>query len=363
MGGARIRLVFRSIMTRIPLFYIVISLLTYALAAEEKMEVPVIVSQWWQIADEDFDAGAFNNKPARGEPTLDSHQECSDFTIYQSADGKWQLVSAVRNTNFPGGDHFLFRWETNDLLASDWEEKGILWTTHDSPEEAGYVEGVLYAPHTVRHDGTFYMFHNSGGTAHAFTSEDGVNYEQARGHDGSYVLFDAGEAGRDLMVMDNRERDGLWYVYYTRVDWNRPELKDRQYSDVYARTAKELLGPWSEEVAVGMGTPERPRDIVHARYDFVNTESQFVIYHKGYYYKFEQTFVTASKDPLDFEDKPVIANLTPAFQYPEMWWPALAPEIIEHDGKLYIAYFMNHNGHPLKSLTMGGVFLAELGWE
>jgi hypothetical protein len=116
-------------------------------------------------------------------------------------------------------------------------------------------------------------------------------------------------------------------------------------------------------VAVGMGTPNRPRQIRHSSSDFVNAESPFVIFHEGYYYKFEQGHVVASNDPLAFEGKPVVANLFPDFVYPEDWWPALAPEIIVDGDKMYIAYFMNHHEHPLRSLKQGGVFVAELGWK
>lgn len=329
---------------------------------EVPKEIPVVCSSWWQIADEDYDAGQYSNKPAAGQPTLREHQQVSDFTIYKADNGKWQLISAVRSTKFHGNHHFLMRWESDELTNQNWECKGIFYTTDDFPDNANYKAGVFYAPYCVHEEGKYYLFHNSAGTAHVLVSDDGLNYQPYVKPDGSYVLFDAGTAGRDLMVFDNRERDGLWYTYYTSIDQTRGELKDRQYTDIFVRTSENLLGPWSEPVQVGMGTPNRPGNIVHAVADFVNAESSFVIYHDGFYFKFEQGNVVASSNPKAFEGKPIVSSMFPAYKYPEEWWPALAPEIIVDGDKMYIAYFMNHHSHPLKTLKQGGVFIAELKW-
>ncbi len=352
-------------MSNTPLFCTVLICMAHVLLLAKAPEmIPVVSSAWWQIADEDYDAGPWNHKPEPGEQTLRYHQQVSDFTIYQSSDGMWQLVSAVRHTSFPGTAHFLFRWESPSLSQPLWEEKGVLWTTADSSPEAGYTEGVLFAPHVVRDDdGTFYMFHNSADTAQFLVSEDGIEWEQGKDYQGNYVLFETGEAGRDLMVLDNRAVDGNWIVYYTTIDRDRKALGPRQFTDVVARTAQSLKGPWSEPHIVGMGTPDRPRDIVHSRVDFVNAESPFVVFHEGWYFKFEQTQVAASRDPLRFEGAPLVANLFPFFDYPEDWWPCLAPEVIQDGEDTYIAFFMNHHRHPLQSLKQGGVFLAKLSWR
>ena len=341
---------------------LLLQLFLNAFAQDLPKQVPVVLTSWWQIADEDYDAGEYSNKPAPGEPTKRTHQEVSDFTIYQAANGKWELISAVRHTKFPGEGHFLMRWEADHITDQHWENKGVFWTTHDFPESAGYTEGVFYAPYCVKADGKYYLFHNSSGKGYLLVGDDGIHFKSWQNPDGSFPIFDAGDGGRDLMALDNRERDGLWYVYYTHADRNRPELKDRQFSDVYVRTAKTPTGPWSDEHTAGMGTPNRPRSIVHSAADFVNTESQFVIYHDGFYFKFEQGNVVASRDPQDFAGKPVVASMFPNFSYPEQWWPGLAPEIVKDGDKMYIAYFMNHHEHPLGTLKQGGVFVAELGW-
>lgn len=325
--------------------------------------IPVVSSSWWQIADEDYDAGLYSNKPKPGEPTSKDHQQVSDFTIYKSANGMWQLVSAVRNTNFPGGRHFLMRWEAKELTDQNWNERGIFFTTKDFPAKAGYSEGVFYAPHCVCDDGKYYMFHNSNSSAYLLISDDGIKFHPYLNPDGSSVLFDTGEGGRDLMVMDNRRQDGLWYIYYASADRKNIKLENRQFTDDYVRTSKNLTGPWSTPVEVGMGTPNRPRTIIHSSYDFVTAESPFVIYHDGFYFKFEQANVVASHDPKNFDGKPVVANIFPDFKYPQDWWPALAPEVIIDGDKMYVAYFMNHHSHPFHTLKQGGVFIAELTWK
>jgi hypothetical protein len=321
-------------------------------------EIPVVVGPWWQIADEDFDAGEFSNKPAPGEEVRKDHQEVSDFTIFRAADGTWQLISAVRQTRFPRGRHLLFRWEGKSLQERHWQPRGVFWTTATTPA-AGYAEGVIYAPHAIVHDNTWYLFHNSAGTAMVLTSKDGKQFEQARNVLGEYVWFPTGEAGRDLMVLDNRARDGRWHAFYTGMDRARPELMRRQFHDAYVRTATNLVGLWSERSVVGLGTPNRPEAIVHAKYDFVNTESQFVVHRQGFYFKFEQTHIVASEDPHQFEGKSVVSNLHPEFRYPEQWWPALAPEVVEDGGQHYVAMFRNHGTRPLAA---GGVFVARLNW-
>ena len=57
-----------------------------------------------------------------------------------------------------------------------------------------------------------------------------------------------------------------------------------------------------------------------------------------------------------------MANLFPHFNYPQDWTPGLAPEVINDGDKMYIAYFMNHHTHPLRTLKQGGVFVAEMKW-
>jgi hypothetical protein len=321
-------------------------------------QVPVVDGPWWQIATEDFDAGEWSNKPAPGAPAQREHQEVSDFTIYQAADGTWQLVSAVRQTKFPGNHHFLFRWEATDLTATHWREKGVFWTSATTPD-AGYEPGVIYAPHCVRDQGVYSMFHSSADHAWVLTSRDGKTFEQARARDGRYAFFPLGEAGRDLMIFDNRARDGLWYAYFASVDRTRPELEARRWHDVFACTARDLAGPWSERFAVGLATADRPKGNPHRAATFVNAESPVVFFHDGFYFKLEQTHIAASRSPRNFDGAPIVSDLYPDARYPEDWWRGLAPEIIEHAGTLYVAVFQNHGTRPLAA---GGIFVARLKW-
>lgn len=333
-----------------------------AIAQEIPSLVPVVKTSWWQIANEDFDAGQYSNKPSPAEPTNRYHQQVSDFTIYKAANGKWQLVSAVRHTNFKGNHHFLMRWEADSITQTDWEEKGIFLTTDDFPAEAGYKPGVIYAPHCFQHNNKYFLFHNSSSSAHLLTSDDGINFNPFDKENSFYQIFDPGFTGRDLMVFDNRIRDGKWYVYYASKDTTNQDLKGRQFTDIYVRSANSLFGPWSRQKQAGMGTPNRPESNPDSKYNFVNAESPFVIYKDGFYYKFEQTNVVASKDPENFEGKPVVASILQDFNSNKDFWPVLAPEIIVDGEKMYIAYFMNHHIHPLKTLKQGGIFVNELSW-
>ena len=79
-------------------------------------EVPIaqISGKWWQVA----------GNPDLGEYTSDK-QEPVDFTIWQAADGTWQLWSCIRNTGCGGHTRLFFRWEGRELTDANWRPKGI----------------------------------------------------------------------------------------------------------------------------------------------------------------------------------------------------------------------------------------------
>ena len=328
-----------------------------SLPRAQSPERPVVDGDWWQIADEDFDAGQYSNRPAPGEQARDEHQEVGDFTIFQASDGTWQLISAVRQMRFRGSRHLLFRWQSRSLTAPHWTPQGVFWTTDAKPDL--YAPGGIYAPHCIRVAGTYYLFHSTADKAVVLTSRDGKRFVPIPSVSGEPALFRLREGGRDLMVVDNRPRDGRWYVFYAGMDRLRPELAPRNFHDVFARTAPHPLGPYSSSRAVGLGTPNRPAASPHAAADFVNAESPFVVYRNGYYYKFEQNFVVASRNIWEFDHQPIVGRLYPDFDYPSQWWPALAPEVVEFDGRYYVAMFRNHKDRPL---SQGGIFMARLKW-
>jgi hypothetical protein len=62
--------------------------------------------------------------PDLGEYTSDK-QEPVDFTIWQAADGTWQLWTCIRNTGCGGHTRLFFRWEGWELTDANWRPKGI----------------------------------------------------------------------------------------------------------------------------------------------------------------------------------------------------------------------------------------------
>ena len=85
-----------------------------------------------------------------------------------------------------------------------------------------------------------------------------------------------------------------------------------------ARTAPTPEGPWSDaEIPVRTeGNPESP----------------FVVWRGSWYYLWQQMSVYQSKDPLDFDNAPLIAHMT-GIWFNGKW----APEIMQHEGNWYIA--------------------------
>lgn len=261
-----------------------------------------------------------------------------DFTIWQAADGTWQLVACVRGTRYPGRGRLFFRWEALALTDVDWTPMGTFMTSDD---HEAHRQGQLQAPHVVRDRGRYFMIYSSDGAAFLLSSDDGKAFARETAHDGNPRLF---EMNRDVMLFDNRARDGLWYAYYTWIAPSRhPERSDHT---VGVRTARTLRGPWSEVVNVGVRTPsaaEQP-------YDFLHAESPFVLFRDGYYYRWERMNVFASTDPIRWSS-PALTTMM------DLSVPALfAPEVIEHDGNSYLAGYRYDE-------EVRGIFIAPFTWH
>src|SRR5262245_36090720 len=76
--------------------------------------VPEIVGGWRQVAGD----------PDLGELTT-AGQQPVDFSIWQAADGTWQLWSCIRSTKEQGRTRLFHRWEGARLTDSDWRPMGI----------------------------------------------------------------------------------------------------------------------------------------------------------------------------------------------------------------------------------------------
>ncbi len=298
---------------------------------QPRVEMPVIEGDWWRIARPP-DLGAYASDKA----------QVVDFSIWQAADGTWQMVACVRYTKFPGGTRLLYRWETARLTDPDWQERGIFLTSDAHPD---HEPGSLRAPHVVRDGGRYIMFYDSGGWAFALTSDDGKQFRQMPGHDGQARLF---ELGRDVMLFDNRARDGRWHAYYTWI--KKPDHVSRQNHTIGVRTATSLAGPWSAPTDLGVNTADNP-DPKESPYNFINAESPFVLFRNGLYYRWEQMKVFASPDLSRWPD-PEVTTLTATS--PRAFY---APEIItDAQGAFFIAGYKYKNDRR-------GLYMARLRWR
>lgn len=297
------------------------------LAPHPAPAVPVLTGAAWRIA----------GNPDMG-PWSDPDAQPVDFSIWQAADSTWQLVACVRGTGYPGRGRLLFRWQADQLTNEDWTPMGIFMT---SDAHEAHREGQLQAPHVVRDDGRYFMIYSSNGAAFLLSSTDGKSFTRETAHDSDVRLF---AMNRDIMLFDNRPRDGLWYAYYTWITPNR--YPERNNHSVGVRTANALRGPWSEVEDVRVGTASLPED----PYSFVNAESPFVLFHSGYYYRWEQSNVFASEDPKRWPDRELT---TMTLGDPP---GVLAPEVVEWDGQFYLAGYRYDEERQ-------GIYLAPFSWR
>ena len=256
-----------------------------------------------------------------------------DFTAFRADDGTWQLISCVRKTTHPGATRLAYRWSSPTLTREGWTPEGIFLS---SKPEWDHKEGLVQAPFHVRDGDGHFLFYNSRG-AHLMTSDDGLTFEPY----GTSAVF---PMGRDLCVLDDRDRSGKWIAYYTSFEPGmNAATKDHT---IRARTAERLTGPWSE-TAVEIPPITPPPE----GYQFVYAESPFVLRRGDFYYRFEQLNVFRSADPLKWEGPPV-ARLAPDDPLKR-----LAPEVVTHDGKDYLLAYQWRGRDPR------GIYLAPLAWD
>ena len=82
--------------------------------AKEAVMVPQIEGEWWTVARSP-DLGSLS----------DPKQQPVDFSVWQAADGTWQLWSCIRNTKCGGKTRLFYRWEGKRLTDPDWRPMGI----------------------------------------------------------------------------------------------------------------------------------------------------------------------------------------------------------------------------------------------
>lgn len=289
---------------------------------------PQIAGEWWSVA----------GNPELGEYQSE-RQEPVDFTIWQAADGTWQLWSCIRNTRCGGHTRLFFHWEGRQLTTTNWTPKGVAMMAAPG---LGETEGGLQAPFVFKEDGRYYMVYGDWERICLATSEDGKVFARKLNSRGQPDLF-AGpyENTRDPMIT---KINNLFYCYYTG------HKKGAAYeSAIFCRTSADLEH-WSEPMMVSAGgTPAA----LGAWYG-ADAECPFVAQKDGRFYLFRNQFYGrgnlntqyASANPMDFgvgSDHCRIGTL-----------PVAAPEIIVGDGHWYIA--------ALKP-DLDGIRIARLEWR
>jgi len=271
--------------------------------------VPRIRGTFWQVAPHSPDDYEWDNA---------NRDNACDFSIWQAADGTWQLVSCIRGTKHPGRTRLFYRWEAENITDRTWTPKGVFATSRSDPPYRE-VAGRVQAPQVFRYQGDYLMVYNSRG-AHVMRSAGGKHFERVPGNDGKYTIFNC---GRDIGILDNRGVDGHWYAYW--VD-NKPGMH-------LTRSVNEnLLGEWQDR-----------GHLYHPGF----FESPFVQRYEGHYYLFVPQYVVVSDDPGDF-DRPLLTVLEDARGTTKM-----ATEII-HDAQRDKWYIAGYGG---------GIYVAELEWQ
>ncbi len=286
--------------------------------------VPRIDGEWWQVSG-DPDLGKYTNPK----------QQPVDFAIWRAADGTWQLWSCIRNTNCGGKTRLFYRWQAARITDRDWQPMGIAM---EADPGFGETPGGLQAPHVIKAGPKYFMFYGDWENICKAMSVDGKTFSRVLQKNGKSAMFTegAGNNTRDAMVI---RIGNLYHAYYTAYP--------NKLGADYVRTSKDL-NTWSgsRKVASGGAAGSGP----------YSAECPFVYYHKpsGYYYlsrtqrygENAQSSFYRSRNPTDFglnDDRNLVCTL-----------PVAAPEIVEHEGQLYIAALMP---------SLKGIRIAKLRFE
>lgn len=278
-----------------------------ALSAGEPVLRPQIDGEWWTVAG-DPDLGKFTTPK----------QQPVDFAIWQAADGTWQIWSCIRQTACGGRTRLFYRWQGAKITDRDWDPLGIAMQADAS---FGETPGGLQAPYVMKIGREYYMFYGDWENICLAKGVDGKTFARQLMPDGKSGMFTEGPGNntRDVTVLRIGE---LYYAYYTAYPGGN--------GADYVRTSQDLRN-WSNSRIVAFGGA--------AGTGRGSAECPFVYYHKesGYYYLFRtqhyanpiQSSVYRSKDPMNFgvnDDRCLLGTL-----------PVAAPEIVEHEGQLYVA--------------------------
>ncbi len=282
------------------------------------IKVPELDGEPWRITNRKPDCGDLNT----------GRQNGCDFSIWQAADGTWQLVSCIRYTKEPGITRIFFRWEGKTITDTNWQEKGIFYKANTA---VGESLGFLQAPHTLLIDGKYKMFYNSGGsTVYSQISDDGKNFKL---HEVNGTHRVAKGCGRDVCLVDV---NGLWHIYACGDS-----------KGIVCKTSKDLIN-WSKPYFVAPGC-----------------ESPFMVERHDAFYLFGAISNTPrggvyySKDPLDFGGGDSTKYMIHRFLPSTSKHKAIAIEIFFDGEQEYAAWFWMPN---TEAGFKKGFSVAKLKW-
>jgi hypothetical protein len=286
---------------------IILVFITALTPAHAQTLIPEIDGPWWQVAGD----------PDLGKYTSDKQQPV-DFAVWQAADNTWQLWSCIRGTQCGGKTRLFHRWQGKSLTDTAWRPMGIAM---EADTAFGETLGCLQAPYVIKENNQYIMFYGDCENICKASGTDGKTFARQLQANNKAAMFTEGlgSNSRDVMVI---KVGNTYYAYYS--------ASGKKGNADFVRTSKDL-NKWSASTLVAFGGA--------AGTGPWSAECPFVYFHKptGYYYLFRtqiyganaKTSVYRSKDPMKFgvdDDQYLVTTL-----------PVAAPEIIEHQGQLYMA--------------------------
>ncbi|MBN9380369.1 MAG: family 43 glycosylhydrolase [Chitinophagaceae bacterium] len=258
----------------------------------------------------------------------------NDHAFMKGPDGKWHMIGITGMDSAKPWDESNFAHAVADSLTGKWTKKPFVLSVSKEVDET-----VLWAPHIIKHEDTYYMYYCGGHQDHRryqinlATSKDLEKWSRYPGN----PLFVDGYDGRDPFVFYD-EFNKRWVIYYTAT--SKPE---RGAHIVAARISYDLVN-WSKDRYVVF------RDTTEKGTWGGNTESPQVIHRGDYYYLFigpgasyKTTKVYRSRDMFNWDMDDEVATLD-----------THAAEIIQDKDKWYISSC---------GLLKGGLYLAPLYWN